>query len=129
MLIPLEGCVVAHSVNFIARGAQKLIIDVNMLRKEEIIWNYLRSVPRNEDIVQWIVPPQVLPCFGETRFMTSVLVLLWQKILDCGTVNYVIRRRIGGQICLRLSIRAPESQIAAKDLGIRASKILVTNKS
>lgn len=109
MLIPLEGCVVAHSVDFITRGAQKLIIDVNMLRKEEIIRNFLRSVPRNEDIVQWIVSPQVLPCFGETRFMTSVLVFLWQKRLDCGTGIREIGRRIGGQSCLRLSIRAPES--------------------
>jgi hypothetical protein len=57
MLLPLEGCVVVNHVNFIARGAQKRIINVDMLRKQNLVLSYLRSMPRNEDVVQWIVSP------------------------------------------------------------------------
>lgn len=128
MLLPLEGRVVVHDVNFITCGTQKRIIDVNMFRKEEIIRKCFGSVPRNEDVVQWIVSPQVLPCFGETPLMTSMPVLLWQESLDSGTVLRKTRRQNGGQLCSRLSVRALESQIVAKDLGIRADEILVTNK-
>ena len=77
MHLPFEGCIVIRGVNFIPRGTQKRIIDIDMVRKEKIIWNCLRSMPRNENIVQWIVSPQVLPCFGEALLMTSMLILLW----------------------------------------------------
>ena len=75
MLFPLEGCVIFHDIYFVAGSTQKGIIEVNMLRKESISRSRLRRVPTNQDVVQWIVSPQVLLCFGETVFMTSVLVL------------------------------------------------------
>lgn len=75
MPFPLEGCVIVHGVDCVTSGTQKRIIDVNMLRKESFFWNCLRRVPTNQDVVQWVVSPQVLLCFGETLVMTSVLVL------------------------------------------------------
>ena len=95
MLFPLEGCVIFHGIDFVASGTQKRIIDVNMLGKQSISRSRLRRVPTNQNVVQWIVSPQVLLCFGETVFMTSVLVLFWQKGLDSGTEICKNRRKNG----------------------------------